>query len=293
MRAVIPFINKETRPTVVRRRSRISPWKLAYWRALATPWLLIAGVVGGVTWLVASDGGPDSFAARMKSEALLASLRLGFEVDQVWIDGLRRTNQDEALKAIGAVRGEPILEFDGNAARERLLGLPWVKDAIVARALPNRLNIRLIEREPLALWQMNQRLQVIDAEGKPIRTVSPADYADLPIMVGKGANQKAKWLLDLVSVEQQIATRLTAAVYVGERRWNIRIDARIDVRLPAVAPAEALTRLRELEKEHGLFQRDIVAIDLRLDDRLIVRLAPGAEMPGHGDDDASKPGRKS
>jgi cell division protein FtsQ len=293
MRAIIPFINNETRPTVVRRRSRISAWKLAYWGALATPWLLIAGVVGGLTWLIVSDGGPDSFAARMKSEALLASLRLGFEVEEVWVNGLRRTKQEEALTAIGAVRGEPILEFDGYAARERLLSLPWVKDAIVARALPNRLNILLIEREPLALWQMNQRLQVIDAEGKPIRTVSAADYADLPVMVGKGANQKAKWLLDLVAEEQRIAARLTAAVYVGERRWNIRIDHRIDVRLPAVAPAEALTRLRELEEEHGLFQRDIVAIDLRLDDRLIVRLAPGAEMSGPIDDVAPKPGRKS
>ena len=117
---------------------------------------------------------------------------------------------------------------------------------------------------------------------------------DKPIGLSSNqALQKAKWLLDLVAVEQQIATRLTAAVYVGERRWNIRIDDRIDVRLPAVAPAEALTRLRELEKEHGLFQRDIVAIDLRLDDRLIVRLAPGAEMPGLGDYDPSKPGRKS
>lgn len=293
MRALIPFINRETRPAVVRRRRRISPWKLAYWGALATPWLLIAGVVGGLTWLVVSDGGPDSFAARMKSEALVASLRLGFEVEEVWVKGLRRTKQEEALTAIGAVRGEPILEFDGAAARERLLTLPWVKDAIVARALPNRLDIRLIEREPLALWQMNQRLQVIDAEGKPIRTVSPAAYADLPVMVGKGANQKAKWLLDLVAAEQGIANRLTAAVFIGERRWNIRIDDRIDVRLPAVAPAEALTRLGELEKEHGLFQRDIVAIDLRLDDRLIVRLAPGAEMPGLDDDDAAKPGRKS
>lgn len=292
MRALIPFINRETRPAVVRRRSRISPWKLAYWGALATPWLLIAGVAGGLTWLVMSDGGPDSFAARMKSEVLLASLRLGFEVEEVWVNGLRRTSQEDALAAVGAVRGEPILEFNGEAARARLLELPWVKDAIVARALPNQLHIQLTEREPLALWQLNKHLQVIDAEGKPIRTVDPAQYADLPVMVGKGANQKAKWLMDLVAVEQRIAGRMTAAVFVGERRWNIRIDDRIDVRLPAVAPAEALSRLSALEKEHGLFKRDIVAIDLRLDDRLIVRLAPGADMPGL-EDDVAKPGRKS
>lgn len=293
MRSLIPFGNRETRPVVIRRRRPVNPWKLAYWAALATPWLLIASAIGALTWLVMSDGGPNSFAARMKSEAMIASLRLGFEIEEVWVEGLRRTDQAEALAAIGAVRGEPILEFDGVAARTRLLALPWVKDAIVAQALPSQLHVRLIEREPLALWQIKRRLQVIDVDGKPIHSVDPADYADLPILVGNGANQKAKWLLDLVAAQPLLAGRVTAAVFVGERRWNIRIDDRIDVRLPAEAPEAALARLVDLQEEHGLFQRDIVAIDLRLDDRLIVRLAPGVKAHGQEKDAPKTRGRKS
>ena len=259
-----------------RRRLRVSPWKLATSLALAAPWALLAGIVAAAGWLIWSDAGPNSFAARAKSELLLASLRLGFEIEEVWVDGMQRTDRPDVLAAVGAIRGEPILEFDAAAARTRLLALPWIKDAIVARSLPSQIQVTLTERAPLALWQQSGRLQVIDREGAVINGVDPRDFGNLPILVGKGADREAATLIGLVADAPGLAQRLTAAVFVGERRWNIRIDDRIDVRLPADAPEAALARLSALQREYGLFGKDIVAIDLRLDDRLIVRLAPGA-----------------
>lgn len=259
-----------------RRRRRFSFWKAATWTVLTAPWAILAGLIATAGWLVWSEGGTDSFAARVKSEALLASLRLGFEIEQIWVDGMRRTDRAVVLQAVGAVRGEPILEFATAAARERLIALPWVKDAVVALALPRQIHVALTEREPLAIWQIEQRLAVIDRDGEIIPGVEPAHYPRLPILVGKGADRRAADLFSLISDQPAIAARMTAAVFVAERRWNIRIDDRIDVRLPAEAPSTALTRLATLQEEHGLFGKDIVAIDLRLDDRLIVRLAPGA-----------------
>lgn len=276
MRALIEKRQAAAAQKPPRRRRRISLWKTATVAALAAPWVVIASLVGVVAWAVWSEGGPNSLAARMKSEALLASLRLGFEIEEVWVDGLKRTDRYAALQAIGAVRGEPILEFNPEAARERLAALPWVKDAVVALALPRQIHVALTEREPLALWQIDRKLTVIDRDGDVIPGIDPLNYAGLPILVGKGADKQAAALFDLVAHQPAIADRLTAAVFIAGRRWNIRIDDRIDVRLPADAPEAALTRLAALEQEHSLFGKDIVAIDLRLEDRLIVRMAPGA-----------------
>jgi len=278
MRTIIP-LKRNAVVTTPRRRRSFNFWRLATWTVLLTPWALLGGLILGGSWIVWSEGGPESFAARVKSEVLLASLRLGFEIDEVWVDGLQRADQKEVLAAIGAIRGEPIMEFDTGVARKRLLTLPWVKDAIVALALPSQVHVGLTERVPVALWQVTQKLSVIDSDGEIVKTVNPAGFGHLPILVGKGANKAASALFALVASEPSIASRMTAAIFVAERRWNIRIDDRIDVRLPAEAPESALHRLVTLNREHELLGLDIIAIDLRLEDRLIVRMAPGAEEP--------------
>jgi len=63
---------------------------------------------------------------------------------------------------------------------------------------------------------------------------------------------------------------------VGERRWNLRLKNGIDVRLPESDVAPALERLVALDREKNLITRDIVAIDLRLADRVTVRLTDAA-----------------
>ena len=63
---------------------------------------------------------------------------------------------------------------------------------------------------------------------------------------------------------------------VGERRWNLRLNDGLDVRLPENDVGNALLTLSNLDKDEHLFSRDIVAIDLRLPDRLIVQLSDDA-----------------
>jgi cell division protein FtsQ len=67
-----------------------------------------------------------------------------------------------------------------------------------------------------------------------------------------------------------------AVVYVGERRWNLRLADGIDVRLPEKNVDAALATLTRLDKDENLFSRDITAIDMRLPDRLTVRLSEDA-----------------
>ena len=59
-----------------------------------------------------------------------------------------------------------------------------------------------------------------------------------------------------------------AAIFVGERRWNLRLKDGLDIRLPELDVGNALASLSRLDREDHLFTRDIVAVDMRLPDRL-------------------------
>jgi cell division protein FtsQ len=101
-------------------------------------------------------------------------------------------------------------------------------------------------------------------------------FISLPLVVGKGAETRARDFLALLARYPQVRSVTKAAIFVGERRWNLRLKDGLDVRLPENDVGNALASLSKLDKEDKLFSRDIVAIDLRLPDRLTVQLSDDA-----------------
>jgi cell division protein FtsQ len=83
--------------------------------------------------------------------------------------------------------------------------------------------------------------------------------------------------------------QLRASIFVAERRWNLRLNNGIDVRLPEGDIEEALDRLVALDRDKKLLSRDIVAVDLRLPDRVSVRLSDAAAQAR---EDAAKDKKK-
>ena len=79
---------------------------------------------------------------------------------------------------------------------------------------------------------------------------------------------QAKDFLAVLDRYPDIRSQLRASVLVAERRWNLRLNNGIDVRLPEGDVEQALERLVELDREKKLLSRDIVAVDLRLPDRV-------------------------
>ena len=215
---------------------------------------------------------------------LAATAEAGFKVDDVLVEGRARTKRSAILKALGVARDTPILAFDPHAAKRRLEALPWVRVATVERRLPEAILVRLVERQPRALWQHQGRLAVIDRGGDVIPGAKPEAFADLPLVVGEGAPGHAADLLAMLDSEPELKTRVSAAVRVRDRRWNLRLDGGIDVRLPERDPAAAWAELARIQREHDVLGRDVVIIDLRMPDRLIVRTAPEAAGAGAGED---------
>jgi cell division protein FtsQ len=97
-------------------------------------------------------------------------------------------------------------------------------------------------------------------------------YQFLPLVVGPGANARVDEFLDLVLSQPSLVPRVRAGVLVSERRWNIVLAESVEIMLPEIDPADALARVAELDERRQLLSREIVRVDLRLPDRLVVRL---------------------
>ena len=206
--------------------------------------------------------------------ALSGTVALGFRIEEILVTGRGETSQKDLLAAVGLQRGAPIFAFDPDAARAKIEALPWVKSATVERMLPNTVVLRIRERRPLAIWQSEGRFALIDGEGRIIKRDGLERYAGILLVVGEDAPSHTADLVRMLAVEPTLRDRVKAAVRVGGRRWNVRLKNDVDVRLPEENPAEAWKRLAEYERRHGVLERDVQILDLRIPDRLIVRKAP-------------------
>jgi cell division protein FtsQ len=207
--------------------------------------------------------------------------RLGLAVSDITVEGRETTDRETILTALAARPGTPILAVSPKHAKQQLESLPWVRTAVIERRLPGTLYVRLVERKPLALWQHGGKIALIDRVGAVIPVARLDRFAKLPMVVGEGAASHAAELLDMLASEPDLAARVTAAIRVGNRRWNLRIDNAIDVLLPADDTAEAWAQLARLDRSSALVQRDVQTIDIRLPDRLVLRVSPETpkEMP--------------
>ena len=247
-------------------------------RVTVTAVVVLAMLTGaGVWWSLTSDR-LASGMAKVKWNLIARMAQLGFRVEDILVVGRLETPRKELLKAVRLSRGAPILAFDIEAARRRVERLPWIRSATVERMLPDTILMNVEERQPLALWQHQGQFALIDHEGEVILRDGLERFANLVVVVGEEAPVHAATLLETLGNEPELLSLVEAAVWVGGRRWNIRLAGDIDVRLPEKNAKGAWTRLAEYERAHRVLERDVQVLDLRLPDRLIVRKAPSV-MP--------------
>lgn len=241
--------------------------------------------LAGPTWLWQSGWVADASNSIFRSAA--ESLGdAGFRVEEVMLEGRHNESSAQIMQALDISRGAPLLTVDLKSARTRLEELPWIRVASVEREFPDTVRVRIVERRPLALWQRKNELVLVDDEGGVITSQKLERFPDLLVLVGKDAPMHATSLLSILAREPELKQRVNAAVRVGDRRWNIRMDNGVFVRLPETDALAAWRRFARLERQHKLLKQDLLSIDLRIPDQLIVRTRAGRPATDR------KPGRR-
>lgn len=254
-------------------RLPVPPRHLRRFTGIAVALLAVAGGVAGL-WLAQIPQSIWFETARKVGDA-------GFEVRHVEVNGLKYMPRLPVYSA--AVEGptNSMLLVDLDDIRARLQSLPWIADASVSRRLPDTLVIDVVERRPMALWQYRRRLAVIDRDGKVLDTRGLERFASLPLLVGPRANRQAHPLMALLADFPEVQQRVDSAIWIGERRWDIRFKTGETLALPEGygRAKAALTNFNRMEQENGLLQKGFVRFDMRLPDRMVVRVSgePGAQ----------------
>jgi len=217
-----------------------------------------------------------AFVVEHGTVADVAARTLGFGVDVVTVSGATHMTEPRILSLAGVSAKSSLPFFDVAAAKARLEADPLVKRASVRKLFPNQIVIDIVERTPFAVWQKDGQVRAIAADGAPIDDVRDSRYAGLPFVVGEGANARASEFVALLDSMAELRTRVEAGVLIGGRRWNLRLKSGMDVKLPEIDPESAVVALVKLQREQRILDKDVLALDFRVPDRVFVRLTQEA-----------------
>jgi cell division protein FtsQ len=258
------------------RLGRIGQHAHGKWLVLCALFLgsavVYGAVIGGETTRAydAVTGGVDRFA-----------IAAGFGITKINVTGQLHATDAAITAALGAGPDTMMLGFDTDAAKTRLETVPWIRHAQVMRLLPSTLEVAIEERTPYAIWQKNGQTYVVDNEGVVLAPALREAYPGLSLVVGDGAGQNAAELFNQLVAYDDLTQKLLAAIRVGDRRWTLKLTSGTEILLPDDNIPEALDSLVKLDRERGLLKRDIAAVDLRLLDRITVRLRAAETADPH------------
>jgi len=269
----------------MRRDPAPSRWAYRWQRIWLTPlWrfgfrivlpLAVLAAIGAAVW--ADPVRANAIRSQVAQMQAMVQNREEFRITALAIDGAA----PELAEALRAKLGLslPMSSFDLDLAtlRDVAQSLPAVADAQLQIRAGGVLRMQITQRVPALVWRQGEALSLIDAEGHLVAYLhARQDRADLPLISGAGADAAAAEALDLLAAAGPISARVQGLVRLGARRWDIVLDYGQRLMLPADDPVAALDRALALDQAERLFDRDILAIDLRHGARPVLRLAPYA-----------------
>lgn len=199
-------------------------------------------------------------------------ISLGFVIKKINVIGEGRLPEDDVKKILDFQNGDYLFDVEINLTQKKIEDLPWVNRALVRRLWPDQVVIRIVERQPFALWQYKGKVEVIDILGEVIVGASVSENQNLNLFVGKDAAINAANISEIILNFPSIAERVDSFVYVSENRWDIIMDkGNIRVLLSQHNLNESLLMLKNLHSQRDILDRKIGTIDLRLKDRLSLK----------------------
>lgn len=197
---------------------------------------------------------------------------MGMVLNHIHIEGQIETSEAEIRKTLAMEQGEALISLNPAEVKKKLEKLPWVYEALVERRFPDTIHVTITEKLPMALWQQDGVIHLIDHEGKVIEGASVKKYTKLPLLVGDFAPHAAPAFFDFISSEETLHNQIASAVWIGNRRWDVHLKNNVVIKLPEKNPEIAWAQLALIQQEHHLLDRDVAMLDFRLSDRIIVKM---------------------
>lgn len=214
-----------------------------------------------------------AYCSCISQRALSALARHGFAIQHLSLEGCVRVNPQHIKDILGVQPGDNIFQCNLQRAFKEIKQLPWVDAVLIERRLPNALSVKVVEKQPLAFWQNDRRFYLIDRRGQVILPVKTTQgYPDFIVATGVKAPEEVPKLLENIKAYPHIRRQVVGAALVSERRWDLFLRSGIRVKLPEVMQEERLRLLETLLQQGRLSHKQVVGIDLRGGDRILLQM---------------------
>ncbi len=206
------------------------------------------------------------------------SAKNGYIVQNVQVVGRDRVAGKDLLNALNIQRGMPLFAYDPQEAQERVKQLVGVDTVFIERRWPNTVFIRLTERQPVAKWQKNETVTLIDRNGQTVAAKNTDQDTHYPILIGDDVTTQITPLFQLLQGQPDLLKQVKAATWVGQRRWDLLLQNGVTIKLPAQNTTLAIAQLMKLVQQDHIFDKDLEIVDLRLPGQAVLRPTKRADL---------------
>jgi len=248
------------------------------WRIIKMP--AVFASIGLVVFFmfIKHNGDYDKIRVAIEQLVDVSQNKSNVVLQNILLDGHKYTPKEEIIAAVTGSESEgklqigyPLMKIDLWKIKARLEKLTWIKRASVTRQLPSTLSISMVERQPMAIWQNNGKVSLIDSEGEVINDHNLQQFSNLIILVGNDIPYHAGHFLKFISTTPEIANMISSGTLVNGRHWNVKLKNDILIKLPEENPEKSWEYLTKKQQDSKILESNIKTIDLRVEQKMFVK----------------------
>ncbi len=188
----------------------------------------------------------------------------GFKIENILITGTRNLSNNYIKNIIEIYKDGSIFNIDLSSIYNKIKQNSWVKEVSVERVLPNIIKIKILENQPIAIWQNKTNNKLITANGDIIFDGNVNDFKnDFPIIKGNKSKENISSILEILETNQNFYENIWSLTFINERRWDLHFNQGLVVRLPSKDIKKAWEKIIKLQKNYNILNLKLTEIDLR------------------------------
>lgn len=252
-------------------------WLTPVFRATMRVGVPIFTVLLAAGWYFSDEAHRDDLGLKVAEIRRSIEERPEFMVKLMAIDGASEGLSEDIREILPVDFPVSSFDLDLEEMRRQVQELDAVARVGVRIRSGGVLQVEVEERVATVLWRTRDGIMALDPTGHMVSPVAGrGDRPDLPLLAGEGAQSAVPEALAILAAAGPLAERLRGLVRMGERRWDVVLDRDQRILLPEQDPVAALERVIALDQAQDMLARDLVAVDMRNENRPTIRLADTA-----------------
>ncbi len=144
-----------------------------------------------------------------------------FQIKKIEVNGVKNGDVNEIEKRLEVFKGENIITVDSKQFFKTIANLNFVRDIKVKKIYPDKIQIKIEEHNPIALFVDNKKKYILTYSGKIIQDYKK-EFESLPAVYGKNANKNFNFLYKILKDSNFDISKADRFIYFEVDRKSCR-----------------------------------------------------------------------